>query len=52
MCTKYWLILPKKCVVTDSLVRLTDRLDMTIVADWDTKVVHLGFYPFNAHISI
>ena len=49
MCTKYWLTLPEKCVVT---VRLTDRLDMTIVADWDTKVMHLGFYPFNAHISI
>ena len=36
MCTKYWLTsygsLPR-----NSVVRLTDRLDMTIIVDWDVK---------------
>ena len=32
MCTKYWLSLPGK-----SVVRLHDRLEMTIAVDWDVK---------------
>ena len=32
MCTKYWISLPR-----ESVVMLTDRLDMTIVVDWDAK---------------
>ena len=36
MCTKYWLT-SYRSLLRNSVVRLTDRLDMTIVVEWDVK---------------
>ena len=37
MCTKYWLTALVKACPEKSVVSLTDRLNMTIVEEWDVK---------------
>ena len=38
-CTVYWLT-ATKFALEKSVVRLTDRLNMTIVVDWDIKTLN------------
>ena len=36
-CTEYWITAWSKLALEKRVVRLTDRLDMTIAVDWDIK---------------
>ena len=35
MCTEYWLTAQSKLAQEESMVRITDHLEITITVDWD-----------------